>query len=625
MHLPNLFIVAALAATSVASPNEASKPTATSLLPPHPLTSTLLNPGFCAVPNGSIEDACGATYEAVEYTNHRVRPIIQNLVKTDFFRFYYLDLFGDSCPLGDDSGTCGNRACAVDTVEDEADLPDIWRASNLGKLSKDTVSSNNKLGDIQDDIELSCVKNADDSLAQGGRLQRHADAAWDESCTDKNYCVPEDDRTGPEGVYVSLLDNPERYTGYNGPHAHMIWRNVYQQNCFGYTGPSLSKSFMDGEEFPSSESSSAIDVASEVPTEDASLKYLTEDATDVGKDQEMCIEQRLFYRLISGMHSSVSTHLCYSYLDKNTGEWGPDLSCFLARVGNHPERLSNLYFNYAVVSRALAKLFKYVDDLQFCPNSKDYDQSTRRQILQLSRSASTSPEIFDETKVFSTPEAKILKEEFRQRFHEVSALMDCVGCDRCRLWGKLQAAGYGTALKIVFELNEEEDEQSRKLIASLRRSELVSLVNTFDRLSKSIEAVEYFRNLVRDQLKEQGVDVDSLSSKNTPEKKQSKKEEEYIEDDGADLYEYYDSDDESNTNTKQQSARSSIWDDPEWELWKDAFKFIFQSYIDFPKNVYNLFLINTNHYWNVLVGRDAQMVKDQVVRGGQLESLNADL
>jgi ERO1-like protein alpha len=31
-----------------------------------------------------------------------------------------------------------------------------------------------------------------------------------------------------------------------------------------------------------------------------------------------------------------------------------------------------------------------------------------------------------------------------------SALMDCVGCEKCRLWGKLQVLGLGTALKILF-------------------------------------------------------------------------------------------------------------------------------------------------------------------------------
>lgn len=44
-----------------------------------------------------------------------------------------------------------------------------------------------------------------------------------------------------------------------------------------------------------------------------------------------------------------------------------------------------------------------------------------------------------------------LKEEFKQHFRNVSRIMDCVGCDKCRLWGGLQVSGLGTALKFLFE------------------------------------------------------------------------------------------------------------------------------------------------------------------------------
>jgi hypothetical protein len=50
--------------------------------------------------------------------------------------------------------------------------------------------------------------------------------------------------------------------------------------------------------------------------------------------------------------------------------------------------------------------------------------------------------------------SQILKEQFKTHFRNVSRIMDCVGCDKCRLWGKLQVSGFGTALKILFELDE---------------------------------------------------------------------------------------------------------------------------------------------------------------------------
>jgi len=82
-------------------------------------------------------------------------------------------------------------------------------------------------------------------------------------------------------------------------------------------------------------------------------------------------------------------------------------------------------------------------------------------------------------------EAKLLKEEFRQHFINISRIMDCVGCDKCKLWGKLQIHGLGTALKILFSGKFDRWEPTlnnlnRKLFF-LERSEIVALVNAFGR------------------------------------------------------------------------------------------------------------------------------------------------
>lgn len=72
--------------------------------------------------------------------------------------------------------------------------------------------------------------------------------------------------------------------------------------------------------------------------------------------------------------------------------------------------------------------------------------------------------------------------------------MDCVGCDKCRLWGKIQTTGVATALKILFEL----DEKALDPAANhnlLQRSEVVALINTLHRFSESLEAVEGFREM----------------------------------------------------------------------------------------------------------------------------------
>ena len=48
----------------------------------------------------------------------------------------------------------------------------------------------------------------------------------------------------------------------------------------------------------------------------------------------------------------------------------------------------------------------------------------------------------------------MLKDEFKTHFRNVTRIMDCVGCDKCRLWGKVQTSGIGTALKILFEFED---------------------------------------------------------------------------------------------------------------------------------------------------------------------------
>lgn len=48
-----------------------------------------------------------------------------------------------------------------------------------------------------------------------------------------------------------------------------------------------------------------------------------------------------------------------------------------------------------------------------------------------------------------------MTEQFGMNFSCCSALMDCVGCEKCRLWGKLQVLGLGTALKILFSVDGE--------------------------------------------------------------------------------------------------------------------------------------------------------------------------
>jgi len=66
--------------------------------------------------------------------------------------------------------------------------------------------------------------------------------------------------------------------------------------------------------------------------------------------------------------------------------------------------------------------------------------------------------------------------------------MQCVGCDRCKLWGTLQTLGVGTALRILFD-----DRESRDTLLS--RQEAVALVRTLERFSSALVFIHDFEDV----------------------------------------------------------------------------------------------------------------------------------
>ena len=69
------------------------------------------------------------------------------------------------------------------------------------------------------------------------------------------------------------------------------------------------------------------------------------------------------------------------------------------------------------------------------------------------------------------------------RFRNISSIIDCVTCSKCRMHAKLEVFGIATMLKIMFASSNEE------LKKSMSRNELVSFINLFAKLSKSVSNV----------------------------------------------------------------------------------------------------------------------------------------
>lgn len=186
-------------------------------------------------------------------------------------------------------------------------------------------------------------------------------------------------------TYVNLLLNPERYTGYIGPSARRIWEAIYSENC-----PKRklhhSKVFL------------VFSICCFIPLFSKwriySYEYLTRvillaSMWWVDTSEESCREEKILYKLVSGLHSSISVHIASDYLlDEATNlvrsafqiwhirdicflsrirliqcypfscvfQWGQNLTLLYDRVLRYPDRVQNLYFTFLFVLRAVTKV-----------------------------------------------------------------------------------------------------------------------------------------------------------------------------------------------------------------------------------------------------------------------------
>lgn len=418
---------------------------------------------FCKL-KGEIDD-CSCKVESVDsFNNVKIYPLINSLLEYDYFRYYKVNIFRP-CPFGTSAdGKCGSKSCAVDKCKDENIPSGLKKNHSQNKYSREAQKEEK----CDDENELGVI---DAHISQKSKDAFQTWKKYDDLVD--NFCEPEDEHS-EDAVYYDLVRNPERFTGYMGPSAVNVWQLIYDQNCFK----------------PDDEDNSA---------------YLP-------RKQELCLEKRVFYRMISGFHTSINVDVTANWLKPATSSWGqpswgPNVEEFKKRFdpkltwGEGPQRLKNLYFLYLVELRALAKVAPFLEQEEFYTGKEQDDNEVKKAVHELLKMCKSFPEHFDESTLFQEDKKQL--EEFKVHFRNISRIMDCVGCDKCRMWGKIQIQGLGTALKILFSGDSMRPDSTithhhKKGILpfQLPRSEIVALLNSFGRLSKSIHELEVFRKLM---------------------------------------------------------------------------------------------------------------------------------
>ena len=453
-----------------------------------------------AVCCAQIADCC-CDAETIDSANDALLwSRLQHLRATPFFRTFKVNL-ASACAFWADEGQCALRGCAVCGECGPDEIQSIWGADAAASASATSSPSTqpNSTSSSPSSPSPSLSVDASTSFSfpspflpsssssplssrvQLGRLGVHF-AEWEDD--DECLWIRQDTDSAVSPIsYINLQLNPESYTGYGGDSAHEVWKAIYSENCFSG-----------------------------------------------GRMDDLCYEQRVFYRLLSGMHAAISAHISNQYpvapdidvhadINEHPELYGPNLdvsashnahthtpdtaertrppyapsivshsAClspmlycrFDSKLGQHPERLNSLYFAFVFLLRAVNKASPMLLSFNYSTGNALTDQSTQDAVTSLlttglipSCSPSTS---FDETAMFTAFDKLPLKAQFKAHFRNMSRIMDCVGCEKCRLHGKLQLLGLGTALKVLFNDGPFE----------LQRNEVVGLVGTLAKFSHAL-------------------------------------------------------------------------------------------------------------------------------------------
>ncbi|KAJ2144085.1 endoplasmic oxidoreductin-1 [Coemansia sp. RSA 353] len=411
-------------------------------------------------PEGFVSDTY-SDFDSVEALNHRVARPLDKLVHTKFFRTLKVDLY-KPCQLWRTEGSCFQRDCIVQPL-DASNVPAAWCAETVDQ---------NSFGPFL------------------GSFPRQRP-----EYTDKDFAIVNDETYG-DGLWVDLVENPERFTGYAGAGANAVWMSIYQDNCFGVAPYLQDTAGGWGSQLVNIDGKSMPFVQPPHKRRELApfLENLAEEDRGVTLPADVPREYRVFYRAVSGLHASVSTHICAEYFNATSEQWEPNLGCFISRIGAFPDRLQNMYFNFVLLTRAIQKMEPYIASYDYTTGVVKDDRAVQRLIPKVLKAVRKAGLVFDDSELFLGSDGHELKAEFKENFRNISRIMDCTGCEKCRLWGKTQTLGLATALKALFSYP---DRAFRGRFTSLdfKRNEVVALITTYFQFSRSLDAIEMFRGM----------------------------------------------------------------------------------------------------------------------------------
>ncbi|SPJ10983.1 endoplasmic reticulum oxidoreductin, putative [Plasmodium sp. DRC-Itaito] len=251
--------------------------------------------------------------------------------------------------------------------------------------------------------------------------------------------------------YVDLVYNSPSFTAYEGRN---IWNMIYKENCFQ-------------------------------------------------NEKSECEEMNSFYKIISGMQSNIAVLSSEYFYLKNDFVFGEiqmnnkfnndyfknlnydySVTFFKEKIGLYPERIENLYFTFAILLRSMCRLKSLFKQ---CKCNSGYEQNDKEAVKLLDDLLENFYHSCS-SKEFLEPLFPQHGKDILSKFMNITNILDCVPCVKCRLHGKLKT----TALQIALV-----EGVSDEHIGSLERNEITALINALYYFADSILIINKFEDRLK--------------------------------------------------------------------------------------------------------------------------------
>eukprot|EP00922_Rhytidocystis_sp_ex-Travisia-forbesii_P056029 GHVS01082949.1.p1 GENE.GHVS01082949.1~~GHVS01082949.1.p1 ORF type:complete len:648 (-),score=72.20 GHVS01082949.1:470-2413(-) len=390
-----------------------------------------------------------------------VAPIIERMQRRRFFRIFRVDLerpcpfwaVSKLCSGVDSGGDCSVCPCHHD------DVPTSWRLKPVENFSEE---EEDEAGPDKGAVRCGwggCVSGKE----TGGRVL---------------MCDADADESSAQSVrydYVDLFQNPPGFTGFLGS---VAWAEIYQANCMAVQGGGGGGGWNYG--------------------------------LALGGNDD-CLEEEQFYRLLSGLHSNIaalSSEYYYKEPQKqvtNLVWWSEEslvsralyglgirgqeegrynTSFFMEKLGSHPDWIGNLYFTFSVILRTVCHVAPVLQKCSCHTGTDDDDLGARADLFDLlNHSYASCDSIYMKQPLFDRRSLDV-----RRQFHNITRLLDCLECEKCRLHGKVKMTALDVALRAA---------SADSPVRSLERCEVAALVNSLAFFTDAIQIVSRFEHRIQ--------------------------------------------------------------------------------------------------------------------------------